>query len=485
MGTNNLGRVEVSANQTSKETTLNDSDGRLDAALTSAKSFVWSGAETLKTATLDETQTNVAFVFSGSTSGSPSFKLGNIQRGLIVIVNDMAVTVPVTDYAGTDTVNCLAGTSTVLYLENDRLETIIASNGAPEAANDGNRYVRQSLAWSDAGGLVTTETGTTDSLTTADADDTILYTNAGAITVTLPLNSSQAIRIGSFIRLLQGSAAGTVTVSPTGGVTLNGATTTSGVNTQLLLIKVGTDTWYGIAGSGLSDAPNDGVMYLRQSAAWRDIGHKVNTTAVTAPTLAIGDAYDTITCTFAGAVTIALPQNSDVAFTVGTEIQFIQGISCTSITLSAGTGATVRGTKLVSNRPGDRLIARKTDTNTWYVFAADTGGLYNVSGFFVTTPTASEVLLNHIFSETVYFPDNFAGSVAHIATNPTASFVLDVQKNSSSIGTLTVSTGGAMTFATTGSGEETFNSGDRLRILAPGTPDATAANMTWTFKGRK
>jgi len=48
-----------------------------------------------------------------------------------------------------------------------------------------------------------------------------------------------------------------------------------------------------------------------------------------------------------------------------------------------------------------------------------------------------------------------------------------------------VSTGGAMTFATTGSGEETFNSGDRLRILAPGTPDATAANMTWTFKGRK
>jgi hypothetical protein len=142
-------------------------------------------------------------------------------------------------------------------------------------------------------------------------------------------------------------------------------------------------------------------------------------------------------------------------------------------------------TKLVANRPGDRLIARKTDTNTWYVFAADTGGLYNVSGYFVTVPTATEVLLNHIFSETVYFPDNFAGSVAHIETNPTSSFVIDVQKNGSSIGTLTVGTGGSMTFATTGSGDETFNSGDRLRLLAPGTPDATAANMTWTFKGRK
>jgi hypothetical protein len=483
--TNNLGRTEVSTNQTAKETAINNSDGIIDAAITAQKDFTWAGAETLKTATDAETRQHVAFRFAGSTSGSPSFKFANLQRGMVVVRNDMGVTVPVTDYAGTDTYNALAGTTSVLYVTANSLKTIVTSNSVPEAANDGLRYVRQSLGWSDNGGLVTTETGTTDSLTTADADDTILYTNAGAITVTIPLNSSQAIRIGSIIRLIQGAAAGTVTLSATGGVTLVGSTATNGVGTQLVLIKLATDTWYAFSAAGLSDAPNDGLMYLRQSATWRDIGHKINTTSSATPTLAIGDSYDTITCTFAGAVSIALPQNSDVAFTVGTEIQFIQGVSCTSITLTQGTGATVRGTKLVSNQPGDRLIARKTDTNTWYVFAADTGGLYNVSGFFVTTPTATEVLLNHIFSETVYFPDNFAGSVAHIETNPTASFVLDIQKNGSSIGTLTVSTGGAMTFATTGSGEETFNSGDRLRILAPATPDATAANMTWTFKGRK
>lgn len=483
--TNNLGRTAVSVNQTNKEDAINNSDGILDAALTSALTITWAGAETLKTASIAQTQQNVAFVLAGSTSGSPSFKFGNTQRGIVLVKNTQGVTIPVSDFAGTNTVNVLAGTVAVMYLTAASLELIVASNGTPEAPNDGARYLRQNLTWSDNGGNLTTETGTTDSLTTADADDTILYTNAGAITVTIPLNATQAIRIGSIIRLIQGAAAGVVTLSPTGGVTLNGATATNGVNTQLVLVKVATDTWYAFTSSGLSDAPNDGLMYLRQSGAWRDIGHKVNTSAVTAPTLALGDAYDTITLTFAGAVTIQLPQNSDVAFTVGTEIQFIQGLSCTSVTLSAGTGATVRGTKLVANRPGDRLIARKTDTNTWYVFAADTGGLYNVSGFFVTTPTATEVLLNHVFSETVVFPDNFAGSVAHIATNPTASFVLDVQKNGSSIGTLTVSTGGAMTFATTGSGDETFVSGDRLRILAPGTPDATAANMTWTFKGRK
>lgn len=485
MGTNNLGRVEVSANQTSKETTLNDSDGRLDAALTSALPFVWSGAQTLKTATTDETQTNVAFVFSGSTSGSPSFKLGNIQRGLIVIVNDMAVTVPVTDYAGTDTVNCLAGTSTVLYLENDRLETIIASNGAPEAANDGNRYVRQSLAWSDAGGLVTTETGTTDSLTTADADDTILYTNAGAITVTLPLNSSQAIRIGSFIRLLQGSAAGIVTVSPTGGVTLNGATATNGVNTQLLLIKVGTDTWYGIAASGISDAAVDSNVYARRDGAWTDVGTRVNTSASATPTLALTDAYDHITLTNSGAITLQLPSNATTAFRNGTWIRLIQTSPTATITVSAGSGATVSGNTLQTSRQGDSLLLIKTNTNDWYVVAADSGGLYNVSGFFVTTPVANEVLLNHIFSQQVTFNDNFLNSVAHVATNPTASFVIDIQKNGASIGTLTIGTGGTVTFATTGTGLETFVSGDRLRMLAPATPDATIANLTWTLRGRK
>jgi hypothetical protein len=483
--TNNLGRGEVSVNQSGKEVTIVSSDGIIDAAITDTQTYTWAGAETLKTATLAETQRHVAFVFAGSTSGSPSFKFGNIQRGLVVVHNTMGVTVPVTDYAGTDTVNVPAGTAMVLYLTATSLETIVASNGVAEAANDGLRYVRQSLGWSDAGGLVTTEAGTTDTLAVGDADDSIIYTNAGAITVTIPLNATAAIRVGSVITLIQGPAAGVVTASPTGGVTLNGATTTNGVNTRLILFKAATDTWYGFAASGLADAANDGVIYARQSASWKDIGQKVNTTTSLTPTLAIGDAYDTITLTGTGAVAIQLPQNSDVAFTVGTEIQFIQGVNATSVTLSAGTGATVRGTKLVTTRPGERMIAKKTDTNTWYVFHPDTGGLYNVSGFFVTTPTASEVLLNHIFSETVYFPDNFAGSVAHIATNPTASFVLDVQKNGSSIGTLTVSTGGAMTFATTGSGEETFNSGDRLRILAPGTPDATAANMTWTFKGRK
>lgn len=481
---NNLGRTEVSVNQTNKEDAINNSDAILDGALSSQLTITWAGAETLKTASIAQTQQNVCFVLAGSTSGSPSFSFGNTQRGFVAVKNTMGVTVPVSDFAGTDTVNVLAGTVAIFYLTASSLETILASDSTGEAPNDGARYSRQSLAWVDIGQNLTTETGTTDSLTTADQDDTILYTNAGAVTVTVPLNSSQAIRVGSIIRLLQGSAAGVVTASPTGGVTINGSLATTGVNSQLVLIKVGTDEWYGIAASGISDATNDGAIYARQSAAWVDLGHKVNTTASSSITLALTDKNDTITCTASGAITCQLPQNSTTAFPVGSWIRFIAGTSATSLTLSAGTGATVRGTKLVANRPGAQLLAIKTDTNTWYVFSADTDGLYNVSGFFTDAPATSELLLKHIFSETVYFPDNFAGSVGHVGTNPTATFDIDVRKNGVSIGTISVATGGTVTFSTSGSSEESFASGDYMELIAP-TADATVANLTWTLKGRK
>ena len=42
--TNNLGRTEVSVNQTQKEDTLNNSDARIDAAITDTITYTWSGA---------------------------------------------------------------------------------------------------------------------------------------------------------------------------------------------------------------------------------------------------------------------------------------------------------------------------------------------------------------------------------------------------------------------------------------------------------
>lgn len=125
------------------------------------------------------------------------------------------------------------------------------------------------------------------------------------------------------------------------------------------------------------------------------------------------------------------------------------------------------------------------DGTEWVTLALGGGGGstdYRVGFFFVGTPTASEVLLRHVFTDAVTFADEFAGAYAKIATNPTATFVLAVQKNGAGVGTISFSTVGVPTFATTGT-TVVFAAGEEMEILAPATPDATAANVSVTFKG--
>lgn len=108
---------------------------------------------------------------------------------------------------------------------------------------------------------------------------------------------------------------------------------------------------------------------------------------------------------------------------------------------------------------------------------------YSVPFGFTTTPIADEILLIHVFSESVSIADDFAASAwAYVGTNPAASFVLTVKKNASAIGTLTISTGGAPTFATSGGGAETFDAGDVLIITGPTVADTTVANVAGTFR---
>src|SRR6185312_5912361 len=76
------------------------------------------------------------------------------------------------------------------------------------------------------------------------------------------------------------------------------------------------------------------------------------------------------------------------------------------------------------------------------------------------------------------FPANFAGSGGSVGTNPTSSAVFTVQKNGSTIGTITISTGGAFTFATTGGSSKTVAKDDRIAIVAPSPQDSTLADVT-------
>lgn len=117
--------------------------------------------------------------------------------------------------------------------------------------SDANKPVSTAQAAADAvvqatvyQSTINAQTGTTYTLVLSDLGKLVTLSNAGAITLTVPLNSSVAYQIGARIDLAQ-LGAGQVTVAATGGVTLNG---TPGLKfraqySAASLIKLGTDTW--------------------------------------------------------------------------------------------------------------------------------------------------------------------------------------------------------------------------------------------------
>jgi len=103
------------------------------------------------------------------------------------------------------------------------------------------------------------------------------------------------------------------------------------------------------------------------------------------------------------------------------------------------------------------------------------------SCFSVPAPTSSQILLDQMFVESTVFADDLAGSRASVGTNPASTFLIDVRKNGSSVGSISISTGGVATFTTTG-GSLSFAAGDLLSLIAPGTTDGTIARLRITLK---
>jgi hypothetical protein len=112
--------------------------------------------------------------------------------------------------------------------------------------------------------------------------------------------------------------------------------------------------------------------------------------------------------------------------------------------------------------------------------SAEPGSMRPIAFFFTTTPTASEVLLLYTAVESLTLGNDFGGSVGACGTNPAASFVLDVQKNGAAVGTITISTSGGFTFATTG-GSVSLVASDVLKVIGPVTPDDDCADVSITL----
>lgn len=102
-------------------------------------------------------------------------------------------------------------------------------------------------------------------------------------------------------------------------------------------------------------------------------------------------------------------------------------------------------------------------------------------GFEDNIASINYVIGRHTCVETFTIPANFAGSVASIASNPLAPQNVTLKKNGVVIGTVSISTTGVMTFATTGGTSVNCNIGDVI-VASVDTTDANSAGFAMTLK---
>lgn len=112
------------------------------------------------------------------------------------------------------------------------------------------------------------------------------------------------------------------------------------------------------------------------------------------------------------------------------------------------------------------------------------GQPYDVGAFIPDKPEDGGEVFKFIAVRPCTFADDFAGSKGHVSANPTATANFDIKKNGSSIGTLSVSTGGVVTFSTTGT-TTSLVAADRLTLVAPTPQDATLTDLAFTFLGTR
>lgn len=90
-----------------------------------------------------------------------------------------------------------------------------------------------------------------------------------------------------------------------------------------------------------------------------------------------------------------------------------------------------------------------------------------------------------VFNQSVSFAANFSSSYGKVLTNPASTAVYTVKKNGSQIGTVSISTGGVFTFATSGGTAQSFSAGDYMTIVTPTPQDASLSDVMMTLTGTR
>ena len=108
------------------------------------------------------------------------------------------------------------------------------------------------------------------------------------------------------------------------------------------------------------------------------------------------------------------------------------------------------------------------------------GGIHDFAGFFVGKPGAGAVMFSYAVTRACQLPAGLTNSVYKAGTAATGSATFSIKKNGSEIGTLNFAAS-ATTATFTMASATSFANGDVLDVVAPGSQDATLADIRGTL----
>lgn len=111
------------------------------------------------------------------------------------------------------------------------------------------------------------------------------------------------------------------------------------------------------------------------------------------------------------------------------------------------------------------------------------GDRFDLSLFIADNPYSEELVLRHVFTNSVNFPAGLTGSQGKAVDASTDTAVFAIKKNGSTIGSATFDNSTDATFALTGGA--VFAAGDVLEVVAPTPQDATLYQVAITLAGTR
>lgn len=122
--------------------------------------------------------------------------------------------------------------------------------------------------------------------------------------------------------------------------------------------------------------------------------------------------------------------------------------------------------------------------SSWLALFSTLDLVYDVGAYVPGVPTASQVLVLLPVVRAFTLPAGLSGSVGKATVAAAAATDFDITKNGVSIGTMSFALGAtSATFTFTAAVD--FGPGDVMGVIAPGTPDATLADISFVFAGMR